>query len=68
MAEYTPTTKNIEDCYLYLAETLSWQALAEFNRWLDSVKHEAWDQGATAATYSISATHHYANNPYKDSL
>lgn len=56
MSDYTPTTDKIEDawCSRYDGEH-SWASgeerrgyEAEFNRWLEQVKAEAWDEGFDA--------------------
>lgn len=37
----------------------------EFDRWLDSVKADAWDEGAFAAALSLDHGGHNADNPYR---
>lgn len=39
---------------------------AEFNRWLNQVRAEAWEQGAFAAATSLDHGGHNADNPYKE--
>ena len=44
--EYTPTTNEVEENYVYGQMTLSAEdAGAEFNLWLNSVKAEAFEEG-----------------------
>lgn len=56
MTDYTPTAEDIEDawCSRYDGEH-SWSSgeerrgyEAEFNRWLNAIKAEAWDEGHDA--------------------
>lgn len=49
MSQYTPTTEQIKDAY---RRDRVWEVhnggkiyAAEFDRWLDSVKADAWDEG-----------------------
>lgn len=51
MSDYIPDTEEVSNMY----SSPSWVTLAEeseryeeFDRWLDSVKAEAWDEGAAA--------------------
>lgn len=59
--EYTPTTTEVRQVYGYYE-----MRPEEFDRWLKAHDAEVWDQGALDATYSVSATHHYAKNPYRN--
>lgn len=64
MSEYTPTTEMVRNTYAYERENeLGWDGLdddqtifrvqEEFDRWLDSVKAEVWEEGvATALNYA----------------
>lgn len=51
MTEYTPTTENILNCYVYSSEGYDGslqiperQSRAEFGRWLNEIRAEAWDR------------------------
>ena len=55
MSEYTPSTKNIRDCYVYSHEGYDGELSTserildkKFDRWLNLIKAEAWDEGAAA--------------------
>ena len=57
MSEYTPTTEEIRYRLILGADPFDLNAderedLEEFNRWLNSVKAEAWDEGESAGGYS----------------
>lgn len=49
MSDYTPTTPVIRGAYVQLHSGASWESkqprLVEFDRWLEQVKAEAWDEG-----------------------
>ena len=47
MSEYTPDTEEVKIKYR-LASGNGFEAPAEFDRWLNSIKAEAWDEGAKA--------------------
>lgn len=53
MSDYTPTTPVIRGAYVQLNSGASWESkqprLAEFDRWLEQVKAEAWDEGYSAS-------------------
>ena len=75
MSDYTPTTPVIRGAYIQLHSDASWESkqprLAEFNRWLDEVKSEAWDEGYESAAlripegvwHDVAAPH--PGNPYR---
>lgn len=52
MSEYTPTTKTVEAYYCHAWQDITGSAPGdhspheEFDRWLNSVKAEAWDEAA----------------------
>lgn len=48
MSKYTPTTKEVRKAFTYAAS--GWHravstAKAGFNRWLNQIKYEAWEEG-----------------------
>ena len=51
MSDYTPTTEEVRHAILYVVERLEYQGhplpggVEGFDRWLTSVKAEAWDEG-----------------------
>ena len=67
MSDYIPDTEEVSNMY----SSPSWVTLAEeseryeeFDRWLDSVKAEAWDEGYEAARDSVNALDQ-PQNPYR---
>lgn len=73
MSEYTPTAKTVEAFYCH-----AWQDITgsvpgdhssheEFERWLNSVKAEAWDEGADFQFVNspFPSTLDKGNNPYR---
>lgn len=75
MSDYTPTTPVIRGAYVQLHPDASWESkqprLAEFDRWLNQVKAEAWDEGHESAAlripegvwHDVAAPH--PGNPYR---
>ena len=51
MSEYTPTTEEVKIKYR-LSSGNGVESPAEFDRWLDSIKAEAWREGAESAFYN----------------
>lgn len=56
-ADYTPHTGLVRHVYAYGLAT----AEAEFDRWLKSIKAEAWDEGSRSSMFTGAA----ARNPYR---
>lgn len=70
MSEYKPTTRQIKEVYSAAeGNCVGILALrtAEFDRWLASVKAEAWDEGAESAYYDPEYRDqvNYPDNPYR---
>ena len=77
MSGYTPTTEEVRDSYDYQF-TLGMSdisRIAEFDRWLASVKAEAWEEGFNAgegeayeheARLQWSMPHDCTVNPYRE--
>ena len=72
MSEYTPTTEEIRYRLILGADPFDLNAderedLEEFERWLNSVKAEAWDEGAyfQFANSPFLSTLDKGNNPYR---
>lgn len=65
MTDYTPTTGNVKNSYAWDIYSASFDDSrdAAFDRWLASVKAEAWDEGA-AALY-LSYTSEWPENPHR---
>ena len=68
MTEYTPTTENIPNCYIYSSEGYDGslqiperQSRAEFDRWLNEIRAEAWDEGRRAE--ELGWTHAWDGHP-----
>ena len=51
MSEYTPTTEEVKIKYC-LASGNRVETPDEFDRWLNSIKAEAWEEGAESAFYN----------------
>lgn len=58
MTEYMPTTENILNCYIYSSEGYDGslqiperQSRAEFDRWLNEIRAEAWAEGFDRGFY-----------------
>lgn len=46
MTEYIPTTERVKDSYVWFRdEVTAYAARVEFDRWLNQVKSEAWEEG-----------------------
>ena len=72
MSEYTPTTDAVRKGYSYVPELPKGARhhpplIAEFDRWLNSVKAEAWDEGADFQFVNspFPSTLDKGNNPYR---
>lgn len=72
MSEYTPTTEEIRYRLILGADPFDLNAderedLEEFDRWLNSVKAEAWDEGADFQFVNspFPSTLDKRNNPYR---
>ena len=74
MSDYTPTTPVIRGAYIQLHSDASWESkqprLDEFNRWLDEVRAEAWDEGFNTGVedsfdFIESENHECIPNPYR---
>ena len=74
MSDYTPTTEEVRHAILYVVERLEYQGhplpggVEGFDRWLASVKAEAWDEGhATPHELEPFDGHTFtAVNPYRE--
>lgn len=76
MSDYTPTTGRVRDAYTralrqaFIAS--SGEHNAEFDRWLNKVKRQAWEEGFDAGERDVfeHEKHNYENpcieNPYKE--
>ena len=74
MDDYTPSTEDVRESYTYLRGTIpTVEHAAEFDRWLNEVKAEAWEEGAifgvrdqhgTVDTYIRDAIER--RNPYRE--
>lgn len=78
MTEWTPSTEEIRQVYKWSGfdgggrdeeypDRLNASNLAEFDRWLNGIRAEAWDEGFTLATRNNpNHPHHMAKmNPYR---
>lgn len=66
MSDYTPTTEQVRNCYRKRwYEQSERQSVAEFDRWLDSVRAEAWEEGYYA-TEGLGHHEVEASNPYEE--
>lgn len=79
MNDYTPTTEEVRETYadahcpdLYVGHEDSCPADPEFDRWLATVKAEAWDEGHHAGRLNETYRDHTRNfwrtpptNPYR---
>jgi len=70
MTEYTPTTEEVRHQFVaaeWLSNGVPLATYEVFDRWLQSVKAEAWERGVdeTCASYAIVRTRGYVENPYK---
>ena len=46
MDDYTPSTEDVRESYTYFRGTIpTVEHEAEFDRWLNEVRAEAWDEG-----------------------
>lgn len=65
MDDYTPTTEDVRESYTYLRGTIpTVEHAAEFDRWLNEVKAEAWEEGANAGYVDALLGHEPLRNPY----
>ena len=64
--QYTPTTEEVQEA-ASVDGAIGIDPEA-FNRWLASVKAEAWEQGADSAYYDpeIRGQVNYPDNPYRE--
>ena len=52
MDDYTPSTEDVRESYTYFRGTIpTVEHAAEFDRWLNEVKAEAWADGAADGVY-----------------
>lgn len=71
MSDYTPTTEQVRDLYaLSDPAGKTWQVYeAEFDRWLQQVKAEAWEEGfADGVNHDLGDRENapeIINNPYR---
>ena len=73
---YTPTTEEVRHAILYVVERLEYQGhplpggVEGFDRWLASVKAEAWDKGERHESEYLSTwgqfCPHKTCNPYRE--
>lgn len=76
MSDYTPTTSTVRDAYTRALRNAfiasKGEHNAEFDRWLNEVKSQAWDEGFEAGERDVfeHEKHNYENpcieNPYKE--
>lgn len=62
---YTPTLSDIRQAWAYFqSESVSYTGSpgAEFNRWLNKIKAEVWDEGAFARAEAMD---YFPENPYR---
>lgn len=70
MSKYTPTTKEVRKAFTYAAS--GWHravstAKAGFNRWLKSIKYDAWEKGYAAGDHdALTKNRLNTTNPYAD--
>ena len=61
----TPTTLEVRESYTYFRGTIpTVEHEAEFDRWLNEVKAEAWEEGANAGYADALADRETMRNPY----
>ena len=61
MDDYTPSTEDVRESYTYFRGTIpTVEHEAEFDRWLNEVRAEAWDAGYVDARLG----HEPLRNPY----
>ena len=67
MSEYTPSTDRVRADYAETYEGTDEGRYARFDRWLNSVKAEAWDEGADFQFVNspFPSTLDKGNNPYR---
>lgn len=68
MTDYTPSTDNVRDCYVYAGDGMDGSTRApqrilraEFDRWLESERSRVWDKAHALWTGSDSDP----NSPYR---
>ena len=76
VSDYTPTTEEVRHAILYVVERLEYQGhplpggVEGFDRWLASVKAEAWDKGERHESEYLSTwgqfCPHKTCNPYRE--
>ena len=67
MSEYTPTLEEVRANLVLMGEKPRPLYPEEFDRWLNKVKAEAWEEGAESAFYNpeILGLVDYPENPYR---
>ena len=61
----TPTTLEVRESYTYFRGAIpTVEHEAEFDRWLNEVKAEAWEEGANAGYADALADRETMRNPY----
>ena len=64
MDDYTPSTEDVRESYTYFRGAIpTVEHEAEFERWLNEVKAEAWEVGANAV-YGARLGYEPMRNPY----
>lgn len=66
--KYTPTTEQVRDAVTFPRRRLGEprdMTDAEFDRWLNEVKAEAWAEGAFAGWTDCESGQEKLNNPYR---
>ena len=65
MDDFTPTTEDVRESYTYFRGTIpTVEHAAEFDRWLNEVKAEVWEDGANAGYVDALLDHEPLRNPY----
>ena len=65
MDDYTPSTEDVRESYTYFRGAIPLvEHEAEFERWLNEVKAEAWEVGANAGYEEALLGHEPMRNPY----
>ena len=65
MDDYTPSTEDVRESYTYFRGTIpTVEHEAEFDRWLNEVKAEVWEDGTNAGYVDALLGHEPLRNPY----
>ena len=65
MDDYTPTTLEVRESYTYFRGTIpTVEHEAEFDRWLNEVKAEVWEEGVNTGYVDALLGHEPLRNPY----